>query len=99
MPLIGNALKPLARSVLVPSGQTQLVISHKSLEESGLLTKGIKEKIKNEAKEQKGGFIGMLLGTLGPSLLGNILKGNGTIEWAKEQLEQVRIFNDTPYSN
>ena len=99
MPLIGNALKPLARSVLVPSGPTQLVISHKSLEESGLLTKGISEKIKNEAKEQKEGFIGMLLGTLGPSLLGNILTGNSTIEWAKEQLEQVKIFNDAPYFN
>ena len=35
----------------------------KSLEESGLLIKGISETIKNEAKEQKGGFIGMLLGT------------------------------------
>ena len=41
----------------------------------------------------------MLLGTLGPSLLGNILTGNGTIEWAKEQLEQVKIFNDAPYFN
>ena len=36
----------------------------KSLEESGLLIKGISETIKNEAKEQKGGFLSMLLGTL-----------------------------------
>ena len=36
----------------------------KSLEESGLLIKRISETIKNEAKEQKGGFLSMLLGTL-----------------------------------
>ena len=44
----------------------------KSLEESGLLIKGIRETIKNEEKEQKGGFLEMLLGTLGASLLGNL---------------------------
>ena len=43
----------------------------KSLEESVLLIKGVSETIKNEAKEQKGGFLGMLLCTLGVSLLGN----------------------------
>ena len=51
----------------------------KSLEESGLLIKGVSEAIKNEAKEQKGGFLSMLLGTLGASLLGNLLTGKGTI--------------------
>ena len=45
----------------------------KSFEKSGLLTKGNSETINNEAKEQKGGFFGMLLGTLGASLLGNLL--------------------------
>ena len=49
----------------------------KSLKESGLLIKGVSETIKNEAKEQKGGFPGMLLGTLGTSLLGNLLTGEG----------------------
>ena len=44
----------------------------KSLEHSGLLLKGVSETIQNEAKEQKGGFLSMLLGTLGASLLGNI---------------------------
>ena len=43
----------------------------KSLEEFGLLIKGVSETIKNEAKEQKEQFLGMLLGTLGVSLLGN----------------------------
>ena len=51
----------------------------KSLEESGLLIKGVSRTIKNEAKVQKGGFLGMLLGTLGASLLGNLLTGKETI--------------------
>ena len=50
----------------------------KSLEESGLLIKGISEAIKNEAKEQRG-FLGMLLGTSGASLLGNLFTGKGAI--------------------
>ena len=49
----------------------------KSLEESGLLIKGVSETIQNESKEQKGGFLSMLLGTLGASLLGNLLTGKG----------------------
>ena len=50
----------------------------KSLEDSGLLFKGVLETIQNEAKEQKGEFLSMLLGTLGASLLGNILEGRET---------------------
>ena len=49
----------------------------KSLEESGLLLKGVSETIKDEAREQKGGFLSMLLGTIGASLLGNMLAGKG----------------------
>ena len=49
----------------------------KSLEDSGLLLKRVSETIQNEAKEQKGGFLSMLLGTLGASLLGNLLTGKG----------------------
>ena len=45
----------------------------KSLEDSGVLLKGVSETIQNEAKEQRGGFISMLLGTLGASLLGDLL--------------------------
>ena len=45
----------------------------KSLEDSGLLLKGVTETVQNEVKEQKGGFLSMLLSTLGASLLGNIL--------------------------
>ena len=46
-----------------------------SLEESGLLIKGVSERITNKAKEQKVGFLEMILGTLGASLLGNLLTG------------------------
>ena len=45
----------------------------KSLEDSGLLLKGFSEKIKNEAKERRGWFLSMILGTLGTGLLGNML--------------------------
>ena len=50
----------------------------KSLEDSGLLLKGVTETVQNEVKEQKGGFLSMLLGTLGARLLGNILTGQET---------------------
>ena len=71
------------------AGTTTLIISNdemddilktvKSLENSGLLLKGVSETIQHEAKEQRGGFLGMLLGTLGASLLGDILSGKGVI--------------------
>ena len=47
----------------------------KALENSGILLKGVSKAIKNETKEQKVGFLSMLLGTLGASLLGNLLTG------------------------
>ena len=49
----------------------------KSLEGSGLLSKVVTEMVQNEVKEQKEGFISMLLGTLGASLLGNLLTDRG----------------------
>ena len=48
----------------------------KSLEDSGVLLKGVRATIQNEAKEQRGGFLSMLLGTLGASLLGDLLTKN-----------------------
>ena len=47
----------------------------KSLEESGLLIKGFREAIINEAKEKKGGLLSMFLGKLGATLSGNLLTG------------------------
>ena len=55
----------------------------KSLEDSGLLLKGVTETVQNEVKEQKGGFLSMLLGTLGASLLGNLLTGKGVYRAGK----------------
>ena len=46
-----------------------------ALENSGILLKGVSKTIGNETKEQRGGFLSMLLGTLGASLLGNLLTG------------------------
>ena len=47
----------------------------KALENSGILLKGVSKTIKDETNEQRGGFLSMLLGTLGASLLGNLLTG------------------------
>ena len=81
------------RPLSSPSHNTTLMISNdeigdivkivKSLEDSGLLLKGITETIQNEVKEQKGGFLSMLLGTLGASLLGNFLKSEGVYRAGK----------------
>ena len=49
----------------------------KSLEDSSLLLKGVTETVQNDIKEQKGGFLSMLLATLSASLLGNLLTGKG----------------------
>ena len=57
----------------------------KSFENSGLLLKGISETVQNEAREQKGGFLSMLLGTLCASLLENVLAGKGVIAKSKRQ--------------
>ena len=72
---------------ILGSGNTTLIISNKdiedlikivkSLEDSGLLLKGVTESVQNEVKEQKGEFLSMLLGTLGASLLGSLLTGKG----------------------
>ena len=56
----------------------------KAPENSGILLKGVSKAIKNETKEQKGGFLSMLLGTLGASLLGNLLSGGKGIMRAGE---------------
>ena len=63
----------------------------KALANYGILLKGISKTIKNETKEQRGGFLSMLLGTLGASLLGNLLTsgkgimraGNGIVRAGK----------------
>ena len=56
----------------------------KALENFGVLLKGVSKTIKNETKEQRGGFLSMLLGTLGATLLGNLLTGGKGIIRAGE---------------
>ena len=56
----------------------------KALENSGILLKGVSKAIKNETKEQKVGFLSMVLGKLGASLLGNLLTGGKGIMRAGE---------------
>ena len=70
---------------ILGSGNTTLIISNEeindiikivqALEDSNVLLKGVTKTIKTEKKEQKGGFLSVLLGTLGASLLGNLLTG------------------------
>ena len=77
----------IQKKILGFGNMTALIISNdeiediiktvKSLEDSGLLLKGVTETVQNEVKEQKGGFLNMLLGTLGASLLGNLLTCKG----------------------
>ena len=78
---------------ILGSGNTTLTISNKdiedliktvkSLENSGLLLKGVTELVQNELKEQKGRFLSMLVGTLDASLLGNPLTGKGAFHAGK----------------
>ena len=85
---------PLAKSILTPLGITAgtitLIISNKemsditkivqALEDSNILLEGVIKTIKNKTKEQKGGFLSMLLGTfLGANLLENLLAGKGIV--------------------
>ena len=101
------------------SGTTTLIISNEemndimkivqALEDSNILLKGVTKTIKNKTKEQKGRFLRLLLGTLGASLLGNMLAGTGIVragsgnKKGKELLELVLekngIFNATSSFN
>ena len=66
---------------MLGSGNTTLIISNEEMNDimndSNILLKRVTKTIENETKEQKGGFLSMLLGTLGASLLGNLLTGKG----------------------
>ena len=83
------------------SGTTTLIISNEemndimkivqALEDSNILLKEVTKTIKNETKEQKGGFLSMLLGTLRASLLGNILAGKGIVRAGSGNKEGKRV--------
>ena len=132
-----NLLKPLAKSVLIPLGLTEvesatdaaiqkkmfgsgcrsdlalcttrLIISNeeindimkivKSLEESGLLIKGVCETIRKEANKQNGGFHSMLLDTLSTSLLENLFTGKSATRPRKGMIRAGQICNAAPSFN
>ena len=99
------AMSEIDRSIkkkMLGSGTTTLIISNdemndiikivKSLEDSGVILKGVSETIQHEAKEQRGGFLSMLLGTLGASLLGNLLTGGKGVIRAGEGKKKSNLL-------
>ena len=94
---------------MLGSGTTSLIISNdemndiikivKSLENSGVLLKCVSETIQHEAKEQRGGFLSMLLGTLGASLLGNLLTGGKGVTRAGEGIKKAYVINLDEYED
>ena len=112
---ISSAMSGIDGSIkkkMLGSGVTTLIISNdemndileivKSLENCVLLLKGVSETIQHEAKEQRGGFPSMLLGTLGASLLGDILSkglsGKGVIR-AGEGTVRAGYGSKRPFLN
>ena len=65
----------------------------KSLEMSGLLIAATRKKSKNEGKEQKEGFLRILLSTLGASILGNLLTGKGTVRAGEGTIRTGQNFS------
>ena len=67
-------------TLIMPNYEMEDILKmFKSLEDSRSLLEGVSQTIKNETKKQKGGFLSMLLGTLGAVLLGNMLAGKGVV--------------------
>ena len=78
--ILGSGHNNTTTTLIISNNEIEDIIKTvKSLEDSDLLLKGVTETVQNEVKEQKGGFLSMLLGTLGASLLGNLLTGKGAI--------------------
>ena len=99
-----SAIEGSIKKKMLGSGATTLIISNdemndiikivKSLENSGVLLKGVSETIQHEAKEQRRGFLSMLLGTLGASLLGNLLTdGKGVIRAGEGIKKKIKFTN------
>ena len=81
---------PNNRTLIISNGEMKDIIAIvKSLEDSGLLLKGVSETIQNEAKEQKGVFLSMLHGILGASSVENILAGKGMNRAAEVAIAKV----------
>ena len=83
----GNTQKKIHGSgvtlVIEKEDKNDIVKIIEALENSGILLQGVTKTIETETKEQRGGFLSMLLGTLGASLLGNLLTGKGMMRAGK----------------
>ena len=79
----------IKKTLIISNDEINNIIKIRSLEDSGLLLKGVTDTVQNEVKEQKGGFLSMLFGTLGASLLGNLLTGQGIYRAGKGRGEGV----------
>ena len=98
-----SAIDGSIKKKMLGSGTTTLIISNdemndiikivKSLEDSVVILKGVSETIQHEAKEQRGGFLSMLLGTLGASLLGNLLIGGKGVTRVGEGVKKKKKSN------
>ena len=89
--ILGSGNHPLHNTVLIISNDeiADIIKIVKSLEDSGLLIKGVTETVQNEVKEQNGGFLSILLGTLGPSLLESLLTGRGIYRAGKGKGKRI----------
>ena len=95
--MFGSGMHPsdLAKQITLPISNEEMndiMKIIKSLEAFGLLIKDISKTIKNEAKEQKRVFLGMLLGTLEVSLLGNLLTGKDTTRAGEDAIRAAQDF-------
>ena len=73
---LGSGCHSFSTTLIISNDELKDIIKIiKSLEDSGLLLKGVTETVQNQVKEQKRGFLSMSLGTLGASLLRNLLTG------------------------
>ena len=77
--------------IIEQEGMNYIMKIIKALENSGILLKRVNKTIKNETKEQRGGFLSMLLGTLGASLLGDLLTGGKGIMRAGEGIVRAGV--------
>ena len=89
-----DSVKQTTTLIISDNEMKDIIKIFKSLEDHGLLLKGVSKTIQNEAKkkEKKGGFPGMLLGTSDASLLRNKLTGKGTIIAGKGTLRAGQDF-------
>ena len=101
-----SAIDGSIKKKMLGSGTTTLIISNdemndilkivKSLENSGLLLKEVSETVQHEAKEERGEFLSMLLGTLVASLLGDILSGKGVVRAGEGKIRAGYGLKDLP---